>query len=101
MSPPGYLFALSAGVRYNWQAAWQEFALVFYFIDITPYFILQGKEGDFIYKEVIKSPSASRISLGKKVKSVKETMKKRMSKKYSSSLSEQVCNAHNGLYLLG
>ncbi|XP_037750873.1 SAM and SH3 domain-containing protein 1 isoform X6 [Chelonia mydas] len=48
-----------------------------------------GKEGDFIYKEVIKSPSASRISLGKKVKSVKETMKKRMSKKYSSSLSEQ------------
>ncbi|XP_039388886.1 SAM and SH3 domain-containing protein 1 isoform X5 [Mauremys reevesii] len=48
-----------------------------------------GKEGDFIYKEVIKSPSASRISLGKKVKSVKETMKKRMSKKYSSSISEQ------------
>uniref|UniRef100_A0A8C3TCK3 SAM and SH3 domain-containing protein 1 n=1 Tax=Chelydra serpentina TaxID=8475 RepID=A0A8C3TCK3_CHESE len=48
-----------------------------------------GKEGDFIYKEVIKSPSASRISLGKKVKSVKETMRKRMSKKYSSSLSEQ------------
>ncbi|NXI08425.1 SASH1 protein, partial [Irena cyanogastra] len=47
-----------------------------------------GKE-DFVYKEVIKSPSASRISLGKKVKSVKETMKKRMSKKYSSSLSEQ------------
>ncbi|KAF1529188.1 SAM and SH3 domain-containing protein 1, partial [Eudyptes sclateri] len=48
-----------------------------------------SKEGDFVYKEVIKSPSASRISLGKKVKSVKETMKKRMSKKYSSSLSEQ------------
>uniref|UniRef100_A0A674GJK3 SAM and SH3 domain-containing protein 1 n=1 Tax=Taeniopygia guttata TaxID=59729 RepID=A0A674GJK3_TAEGU len=48
-----------------------------------------GKEGDFVYKEVVKSPSASRISLGKKVKSVKETMKKRMSKKYSSSLSEQ------------
>ncbi|XP_064269737.1 SAM and SH3 domain-containing protein 1 isoform X6 [Passer domesticus] len=48
-----------------------------------------GKEGEFVYKEVIKSPSASRISLGKKVKSVKETMKKRMSKKYSSSLSEQ------------
>ncbi|NXF05005.1 SASH1 protein, partial [Smithornis capensis] len=47
------------------------------------------KEGDFVYKEVIKSPSASRISLGKKVKSVKETMKKRMSKKYSSSLPEQ------------
>ncbi|KAJ7342032.1 hypothetical protein JRQ81_008426 [Phrynocephalus forsythii] len=48
-----------------------------------------GKDGDFVYKEVIKSPSTSRISLGKKVKSVKETMRKRMSKKYSSSMSEQ------------
>ncbi|XP_058163609.1 SAM and SH3 domain-containing protein 1 isoform X2 [Dasypus novemcinctus] len=48
-----------------------------------------GKEGDFLYKEIIKSPTASRISLGRKVKSVKETMRKRMSKKYSSSLSEQ------------
>nr|XP_056709032.1 SAM and SH3 domain-containing protein 1 isoform X3 [Euleptes europaea] len=48
-----------------------------------------GKDGDLVYKEVIKSPSTSRISLGKKVKSVKETMKKRMSKKYSSSLSGQ------------
>lgn len=48
-----------------------------------------GKEGDFVYKEVIKSPSASRISLGKKVKSVKETMRKRMSKKYSSPVTEQ------------
>ncbi|XP_053147375.1 SAM and SH3 domain-containing protein 1 isoform X3 [Hemicordylus capensis] len=51
-----------------------------------------GKDGDFVYKEVIKSPSTSRISLGKKVRSVKETMKKRMSKKYSSSLSEQDSN---------
>ncbi|XP_070589781.1 SAM and SH3 domain-containing protein 1 isoform X2 [Erythrolamprus reginae] len=52
-----------------------------------------GKDGDFVYKEVIKSPSTSRISLGKKVKSVKETMKKRMSKKYSSSsLPEQEPN---------
>ncbi|XP_031437861.1 SAM and SH3 domain-containing protein 1a isoform X3 [Clupea harengus] len=42
-----------------------------------------------LYREVIKSPSTSRISLGKKVKSVKETMRKRISKKYSSSLSEQ------------
>uniref|UniRef100_A0A3P8UWB6 SAM and SH3 domain containing 1a n=1 Tax=Cynoglossus semilaevis TaxID=244447 RepID=A0A3P8UWB6_CYNSE len=42
-----------------------------------------------IYREVVKSPTTSRISLGKKVKSVKETMRKRMSKKYSSSLSEQ------------
>lgn len=48
-----------------------------------------GKEGDFVYKEVIKSPSASRISLGKKVRSVKETVRKRMSKKYSSPVSEQ------------
>lgn len=39
---------------------------------------------------MVKSPTTSRISLGKKVKSVKETMRKRMSKKYSSSLSEQV-----------
>lgn len=44
-----------------------------------------------MYKEVIKSPTASRISLGKKVKSVKDTMRKRMSKKYSSPVSEQVC----------
>ncbi|KAM3856196.1 SAM and SH3 domain-containing protein 1 isoform 2-T2 [Vipera latastei] len=52
-----------------------------------------GKDGDFVYKEVIKSPSTSRISLGKKVKSVKETMKKRMSKKYSNSnLPEQEPN---------
>uniref|UniRef100_A0A8C2UV48 SAM and SH3 domain-containing protein 1 n=1 Tax=Chinchilla lanigera TaxID=34839 RepID=A0A8C2UV48_CHILA len=48
-----------------------------------------GKEGDVVYKEVIKSPTASRISLGRKVKSVKETMRKRMSKKYSTSVSEQ------------
>ncbi|KAM6181967.1 SAM and SH3 domain-containing protein 1 isoform 3-T3 [Erethizon dorsatum] len=46
-------------------------------------------KGDFVYKEVIKSPTASRISLGRKVKSVKETMRKRMSKKYSSSVTEQ------------
>ncbi|XP_037541795.1 SAM and SH3 domain-containing protein 1a [Nematolebias whitei] len=48
-----------------------------------------NKEQEAIYREVVKSPTASRISLGKKVKSVKETMRKRMSKKYSSSLSEQ------------
>ncbi|XP_075718694.1 SAM and SH3 domain-containing protein 1 isoform X4 [Rhinoderma darwinii] len=47
------------------------------------------KDGEFIYKEVIKSPTTPRISLGKKVKSVKETMRKRMSKKYTSSVSEQ------------
>ncbi|KAG8445147.1 hypothetical protein GDO86_000207 [Hymenochirus boettgeri] len=37
----------------------------------------------------MKSPSTPRISLGKKVKSVKETMRKRMSKKYTSSVSDQ------------
>ncbi|XP_044147665.1 SAM and SH3 domain-containing protein 1 isoform X5 [Bufo gargarizans] len=47
------------------------------------------KDGEFIYKEVIKSPTTPRMSLGKKVKSVKETMRKRMSKKYTSSVSEQ------------
>ncbi|XP_051908833.1 SAM and SH3 domain-containing protein 1a isoform X4 [Hippocampus zosterae] len=49
----------------------------------------QNKEQEAIYREVVKSPATSRISLGKKVKSVKETMRKRMSKKYSSSFSEQ------------
>ncbi|XP_019911793.2 SAM and SH3 domain-containing protein 1a isoform X3 [Esox lucius] len=48
-----------------------------------------SKDPEAIYREVVKSPTTSRISLGKKVKSVKETMRKRMSKKYSSSLSEQ------------
>ncbi|XP_075869530.1 SAM and SH3 domain-containing protein 1a isoform X4 [Nelusetta ayraudi] len=48
-----------------------------------------NKDQEPIYREVVKSPTTSRISLGKKVKSVKETMRKRMSKKYSSSLSEQ------------
>ncbi|KAK0132020.1 SAM and SH3 domain-containing protein 1 [Merluccius polli] len=48
-----------------------------------------SKEQEAIYREVVKSPTTSRISLGRKVKSVKETMRKRMSKKYSSSLSEQ------------
>uniref|UniRef100_A0A3B5L605 SAM and SH3 domain containing 1a n=1 Tax=Xiphophorus couchianus TaxID=32473 RepID=A0A3B5L605_9TELE len=49
----------------------------------------ENKEQEAIYREVVKSPNTTRISLGKKVKSVKETMRKRMSKKYSSSLSEQ------------
>ncbi|KAK6295528.1 hypothetical protein J4Q44_G00347540 [Coregonus suidteri] len=48
-----------------------------------------SKNPEAVYREVVKSPTTSRISLGKKVKSVKETMRKRMSKKYSSSLSEQ------------
>uniref|UniRef100_A0A665XCU2 SAM and SH3 domain containing 1b n=1 Tax=Echeneis naucrates TaxID=173247 RepID=A0A665XCU2_ECHNA len=39
--------------------------------------------------DALKSPPTSRISLGKKVKSVRETMRKHMSKRYHSSLSEQ------------
>uniref|UniRef100_A0A673JNA4 SAM and SH3 domain-containing protein 1-like n=1 Tax=Sinocyclocheilus rhinocerous TaxID=307959 RepID=A0A673JNA4_9TELE len=46
-------------------------------------------EQEALYRDAVKSPSTSRISLGKKVKSVKETMRKRMSKKYAGSLSEQ------------
>uniref|UniRef100_A0A4W4FIB0 SAM and SH3 domain containing 1a n=1 Tax=Electrophorus electricus TaxID=8005 RepID=A0A4W4FIB0_ELEEL len=46
-------------------------------------------EQEALYRDVVKSPTTSRISLGKKVKSVKETMRKRISKKYSGSISEQ------------
>ncbi|KAI4905375.1 hypothetical protein NFI96_016359 [Prochilodus magdalenae] len=48
-----------------------------------------NKEQEALYRDAVKSPTTSRISLGKKVKSVKETMRKRISKKYSGSLSEQ------------
>ncbi|XP_040925243.1 SAM and SH3 domain-containing protein 1-like [Betta splendens] len=40
-------------------------------------------------RDAVKSPSTSRISIGKKVKSVRETMRKHISKRYNSSLSEQ------------
>ncbi|TNN78261.1 SAM and SH3 domain-containing protein 1 [Liparis tanakae] len=40
-------------------------------------------------RDPIKSPTTSRISLGKKVKSVRETMRKHISKRYHCSLSEQ------------
>uniref|UniRef100_A0A8C1DW42 SAM and SH3 domain containing 1a n=1 Tax=Cyprinus carpio carpio TaxID=630221 RepID=A0A8C1DW42_CYPCA len=49
----------------------------------------EPSEQEALYRDVVKSPTTSRISLGKKVKSVKETMRKRMSKKYAGSLSEQ------------
>ncbi|XP_059368630.1 SAM and SH3 domain-containing protein 1a isoform X4 [Carassius carassius] len=49
----------------------------------------EPSEQEALYREAVKSPATSRISLGKKVKSVKETMRKRMSKKYAGSLSEQ------------
>ncbi|XP_026088606.1 SAM and SH3 domain-containing protein 1-like isoform X2 [Carassius auratus] len=48
-----------------------------------------SEPSEALYRDAVKSPTTSRISLGKKVKSVKETMRKRMSKKYVGSLSEQ------------
>lgn len=50
----------------------------------------QNKDGDGL-QDPVKSPATSRISLGKKVKSVRETMRKHISKRYHCSLSEQVC----------
>nr|XP_046268734.1 SAM and SH3 domain-containing protein 1 isoform X2 [Scatophagus argus] len=47
-----------------------------------------NKDGDGL-SDPIKFPPASRISLGKKVKSVRETMRKHISKRYHYSLSEQ------------
>ncbi|KAM8915424.1 SAM and SH3 domain-containing protein 1-like isoform 2-T3 [Spinachia spinachia] len=47
-----------------------------------------NKDGDRV-RDPITSPTASRISLGKKVKSVRETMRRRISKRYHCSLSEQ------------
>ncbi|XP_030574150.1 SAM and SH3 domain-containing protein 1 isoform X2 [Archocentrus centrarchus] len=48
-----------------------------------------SKAADEDTRDGIKSPSTSRISLGKKVKSVRETMRKHISKRYHSSFSEQ------------
>ncbi|XP_020357120.1 SAM and SH3 domain-containing protein 1 isoform X4 [Oncorhynchus kisutch] len=48
------------------------------------------KDGDASVKDVVKSPLTNpQISLGKKVKSVKETMRKHISKRYHCSLPEQ------------
>ncbi|KAM4724294.1 SAM and SH3 domain-containing protein 1 isoform 1-T3 [Anableps anableps] len=47
------------------------------------------KDGESGLRGEVKSPSMSRISLGKKVKSVRETMRKHISKRYHCSLSEQ------------
>uniref|UniRef100_A0A3P9PRR8 Sterile alpha motif domain-containing protein 5 n=1 Tax=Poecilia reticulata TaxID=8081 RepID=A0A3P9PRR8_POERE len=47
------------------------------------------KDGESDFRDEVKSPSLSRISLGKKVKSVRETMRKHISKRYHCSLSEQ------------
>ncbi|KAI5618961.1 SAM and SH3 domain-containing protein 1, partial [Silurus asotus] len=46
--------------------------------------------GTISRRDAARSPTPSRISLGKKVKSVKETMRKRISKKSSSVLFEQL-----------
>lgn len=51
---------------------------------------LQSDNGTNSRRDATRSPTPSRISLGKKVKSVKETMRKRISKKSSSALFEQV-----------
>ncbi|KAM9777504.1 LOW QUALITY PROTEIN: SAM and SH3 domain-containing protein 1-like [Neosynchiropus ocellatus] len=40
--------------------------------------------------DAVKSPPTSRMTLGKKVKSVRDTMRKHISKRYHCSLSEQV-----------
>uniref|UniRef100_A0A3Q1HNY7 Sterile alpha motif domain-containing protein 5 n=1 Tax=Acanthochromis polyacanthus TaxID=80966 RepID=A0A3Q1HNY7_9TELE len=48
-----------------------------------------SKDGEGGVRDGVKSPQMSRISLGKKVKSVRETMRKHISKRYHSSLSEQ------------
>ncbi|XP_008289469.1 SAM and SH3 domain-containing protein 1 isoform X2 [Stegastes partitus] len=48
-----------------------------------------NKDGEGGVRDGVKSPTMSRISLGKKVKSVRETMRKHISKRYHCSLSEQ------------
>uniref|UniRef100_A0A8C1LPK9 SAM and SH3 domain containing 1 n=1 Tax=Cyprinus carpio TaxID=7962 RepID=A0A8C1LPK9_CYPCA len=48
-----------------------------------------NENGDISVRDASRSPTPSRISLGKKVKSVKETMRKRITKKYNCSPSEQ------------
>ncbi|XDV42771.1 hypothetical protein PO909_011382 [Leuciscus waleckii] len=48
-----------------------------------------NENGSISMRDASRSPTPSRISLGKKVKSVKETMRKRISKKYNPSPSEQ------------
>ncbi|TRY83506.1 hypothetical protein DNTS_016235 [Danionella cerebrum] len=48
-----------------------------------------NESSDISLRVTSRSPTPSRISLGRKVKSVKENMRKRISKKYSSATSEQ------------
>ncbi|KAG7261200.1 hypothetical protein CRUP_023819 [Coryphaenoides rupestris] len=48
-----------------------------------------GRGGGGGARDGVKSPTSPRISLGKKVKSVRDTMRKRISKRYHCSLSEQ------------
>lgn len=60
---------------------------------------LQSDNGTISRRDAARSPTPSRISLGKKVKSVKETMRKRISKKSSSVLFEQVLQQYILLFL--
>ncbi|XP_031436497.1 SAM and SH3 domain-containing protein 1 isoform X3 [Clupea harengus] len=48
-----------------------------------------GKGGEDGLREMSRSPAPTRVSLGKKVRSVKETMRKRISKKYHSPVSSE------------
>ncbi|XP_041928846.1 SAM and SH3 domain-containing protein 1 isoform X3 [Alosa sapidissima] len=48
-----------------------------------------GREDEDGLRALSRSPTPTRVSLGKKVKSVKETMRKRISKKYHSSASSE------------
>ncbi|XP_053701536.1 SAM and SH3 domain-containing protein 1-like isoform X1 [Synchiropus splendidus] len=48
----------------------------------------QSKAAEVV-TDAVKSPPTSRVSLGKKVKSVRDTMRKHISKRYHCSLSEQ------------
>lgn len=57
-------------------------------------YVNQNKDGEGP-RDPVKSPPTSRISLGKKVKSVRDTMRKHISKRYHCSLSEQVCTVQH------
>ncbi|XP_034051253.1 SAM and SH3 domain-containing protein 1-like isoform X2 [Thalassophryne amazonica] len=53
-----------------------------------------SKDGGSGIRDDVKSPPISRISLGKKVKSVRETMRKHISKRCNSPLSDQSSPDH-------
>uniref|UniRef100_A0A3B4TXU2 SAM and SH3 domain containing 1 n=1 Tax=Seriola dumerili TaxID=41447 RepID=A0A3B4TXU2_SERDU len=57
--------------------------------DLTNRSVHARNQNKSLKLDAVKSPPTSRISLGKKVKSVRETMRKHISKRYHCSLSEQ------------